>query len=87
MDSDTIFMDNKFLSTWVEVVDASQLKQEIREKFNLPEKGLILKKIHKSNLEITYEVLEGGLAGHLNRNLISSTNIPKFLEVARTKFC
>lgn len=87
MQAESNSMEKAVLNTWVEVVDASQLKEEVRQRENLPEKGLVVKKMHKSNLTISYEKMEGGLAGYLDKKLGSCPNIPKFLELARQKFC
>ena len=78
---------SKGLNTWVEIIDAKELKEEVRQKENLPSEGLIIKKIHKSNISVTYEKMEGGLAGFLNKKLNQCSNIPIFLGIARDKFC
>jgi hypothetical protein len=78
---------SNILNTWVEVIDASQLKQEVRDINKLPANGLVIKKIHKSDLTITYERMEGGLAGYLDKKFGSCPNIPSFLSMARQKFC
>jgi len=90
MNNDCVCMtDNSNLNTWVEVIDVKSLKEEIindnpqLKNFD----GLVLKRIHKSNIAITYEKMEGGLAGYLEKNLSKSSNLPNFIKEARLKFC
>jgi len=49
--------DKKILNTWIEVMDSKSLKESVIE--DNPDlkdfDGLVLKKMHKSDLEITYE--------------------------------
>lgn len=77
------------LNTWVEVIDVKQLKQSVIEEnpelrdFN----GLVLKKIHKSNLSISYEKIEGGFAEFLEKKLQNASNMQKFIDTAKPKFC
>ena len=80
-------MENGILNTWVDVVDASLLKKEIREINKLPETGLVIKKIHKSALTISYEEVKGGFAEFLEMKLKICPNIPNFLIKAREKLC
>jgi len=86
---DSSMEDTKVLDTWVEIVDRKSLKSEVVEKN--PElkdfDGLVLKKMHKSNLTISYEKIEGGLTGFLDRKLPTCSNICNFLILARNKFC
>ena len=77
----------KTINTWAEVIDASQLKPEVREKFNLPSEGLIIKRIHKSDLSVSYEKMEGGLAGFIEENIGDCPNIPHFISLGRKQFC
>ena len=79
--------EEKGLKTWIEIINASSLKDNIRIKEGLPSDGLIIKKIHKSDIKVSYEKMEGGLAGFLDRKLSNCPNLPAFLKVAREKFC
>ena len=74
------------LKTWIEIINASSLKEDVRMKEGLSNDGLIIKKIHKSDIKVSYEKMEGGLAGFLDRKLSNCPNLPAFLEEARKKF-
>lgn len=76
------------LNTWVEIVSVESLKPEVIEREGLKDfKGLVIKKIHKSNLTVSYEKMEGGLAGYLDKKLPNCPNLPIFLQKAREVFC
>ena len=79
----------KILNTWVEIVSTKELKPEVIEEH--PElknfNGLVLKKMHKSNLTISYEKMEGGLAGFLDRKVKGCPNLLEFVRLGREKFC
>jgi len=79
----------KGLNTWVEVVNAKSLKPEvINDNPDLANfDGLVLKKIHKSNITFTFEKLEGGLAGFLDKRVRVCENLPEFVKIAREELC
>lgn len=77
----------KGLNTWVEVINACSLKEDVRIKEGLPSEGLIIKKIHKSDINVSYEKMEGGLVGFLDKKLDDCPNIPTFLKLAKEKLC
>ncbi len=81
--------DKKILNTWIEVMDSKSLKESVIE--DNPDlkdfDGLVLKKMHKSDLEITYEKIEGGLTGFLQKRLPTCSNMSNFLSIARQRFC
>ena len=78
--------EEKGLKTWIEIVNAGSLKEDVRIKEGLLNSGLIIKKIHKSDIKVSYEKMEGGLAGFLDKKISSCPNLPAFLKVAEEKF-
>lgn len=81
--------ESKVLNTWVEVINSKSLKDNIiDENPDLKDfDGLILKRMHKSDLKITYEKIEGGLTGFLQKRLPHCSNMSNFLSIARQRFC
>ena len=77
------------MNTWVEVINVKSLKPEVIEDNPTLKNfdGLVLKKMHKSDLSISYEKMEGGLTGFLQSKLRNCPNMPAFLSIARQKLC
>ncbi len=69
----------------IELKLAENLKPEVRNKYKLPAKGLVIKKVsHASPLKIEYIVPEAGFSSHL-ADLLEETDMQDFVELARQR--